>query len=216
MDKGYGQGDPGLARYVERLFQPEDDVLREIRTRSLKAGLPEIQVGPMDGRLLELLALTASAKKGVEIGTLGGYSGVCLLRGMPEGRLHTFELSEGHAAVARESFQRAGVLARATVHVGPALANLPRIESEGPFDLVFIDADKVSYPAYREWAAKNLRVGGIILADNTFAWGGIETSQEEGPAALRAFNQAQAEDKRFRSSIIPTAEGLTCGVKLRN
>jgi caffeoyl-CoA O-methyltransferase len=102
------------------------------------------------------------------------------------------------------------------VHVGPALANLPRIEGEGPFDLVFIDADKVSYPAYREWAAKHLRVGGLILADNTFAWGGIETSKEDGPSALRAFNQAQAEDNRFRSSIIPTAEGLTAGVKLRN
>jgi len=214
MDKGYGQGDPALARYVERLFQPEDDVLREIRARSLKAGLPEIQVGPMDGRLLEFLARAGGARKAVEVGTLGGYSGVCLLRGMPEGHLHSFELSDSHAAVARESFQKAGVGARATVHVGPALATLPRIEPEGPFDLVFIDADKVSYPAYREWAAKNLRVGGLILADNTFAWGGIETSNEDGPAALRRFNQAQAADKRFRSTIIPTAEGLTCGVKV--
>jgi caffeoyl-CoA O-methyltransferase len=152
----------------------------------------------------------------VEIGTLGGYSGVCLLRGMPDGHLHTFELSESHAAVARESFQRAGVATRATVHVGPALANLPRIEAEGPFDLVFIDADKVSYPAYRDWAAKHLRVGGLLLADNTFAWGGVETSTEEGPAALRRFNKAQAEDARFRSTIIPTAEGLTGGVKVKN
>ncbi len=214
MDKGYGQGDPGLARYVEHLFQPEDDVLREIRARSTKAGLPEIQVGPMDGRLLEFLARTCGARKAVEVGTLGGYSGVCLLRGMPEGHLHTFELSESHAAVARESFLRAGVGTRATVHVGPAVTMLPKIETEGPFDLVFIDADKVSYPTYREWAAKNLRPGGLILADNTFAWGGIATSQEEGPAALRRFNQAQAEDKRFLSTIIPTAEGLTCGVKL--
>jgi caffeoyl-CoA O-methyltransferase len=216
MDKGYGQGDPGLARYVEKLFHPEDDILREIRARSLKAGLPEIQVGPMDGCLLEFLALACGARKAVEIGTLGGYSGVCLLRGMPNGHLHTFELSEGHAAVARDSFQRAGVAARATVHVGPALDNLPRIEAEGPFDLVFIDADKVSYPAYRDWAAKNLRAGGLILADNTFAWGGIETSKEEGPAALRRFNQAQAQDARFRSTIIPTAEGLTAGVKLKD
>ena len=214
MDKGYGQGDPSLARYVERLFQPEDDALREIRARSNEAGLPEIQVGPMDGRLLEFLARASGARKAVEIGTLGGYSGVCLLRGMPEGRLHTFELSESHAAVARAAFQKAGVNARATDHVGPALANLPRIEAEGPFDLVFIDADKVSYPAYLDWAAKNLRVGGMILADNTFAWGGIETSKEEGPAALRRFNQAQADDQRFRSTILPTAEGLTCGIRV--
>jgi caffeoyl-CoA O-methyltransferase len=215
MDKGYGQGDAALARYVERLFQPEDDVLREIRARSLKSGLPEIQVGPMDGRLLELLARAAGARKAVEIGTLGGYSGVCLLRGMPQGHLHSFELSDSHAAVARESFRRAGVGERATVHVGPALANLPRIEPEGPFDLVFIDADKVSYPEYRDWAARNLRLGGMILADNTFAWGGIETSDEEGPTALRRFNQAQADDNRFRSTIIPTAEGLTWGVKVK-
>ncbi len=146
---------------------------------------------------------------------MGGYSGVCpLLRGMPEGHLDSFELSESHAAVARESFAKAGVAARATVHVGPALANLPSVESSGPFDLVFIDADKVSYPAYRDWAARNLRIGGLILGDNTFAWGAIEHGTEEGPAALRQFNQAQADDKRFRSTIIPTAEGLTAGVRV--
>ena len=217
MEKGYGQGDAAIAGYVERVFQPEDEILAEIRTRSTKAGLPEIQVGRLDGLLLEVLVRAASVKRAVEVGTLGGYSGVCILRGMPvDGELHSCELSEGNAAVARESFRKAGFANRATVHVGPATQTLPGLSKKGPFDLCFIDADKVGYPAYLDWAAKNLRVGGMVLADNTFAWGGIATSEEEGPVALRAFNKQIAGDRRFRSTIVPTAEGLTMGVKVKD
>src|SRR5947209_7973481 len=104
-DKGFGQGDPVLSRWAESVFQPEDDVLREIRERSLREGLPNIAVGRFDGRHLEVLARAVGAQKAVEIGTLGGYSGVCLLRGMaPHGVLHTFEYVEKHARVASESF----------------------------------------------------------------------------------------------------------------
>jgi caffeoyl-CoA O-methyltransferase len=216
MEKGYGQGDAKIADYVERTFHPEDDALREIRARSTRAGLPEIQVGRLDGILLEVLVRAANAKRAVEIGTLGGYSGVCILRGLgPEGQLHSCELSEGNAEVARESFRLAGFASQATVHVGAALETLPRLVAKGPFDVCFIDADKGGYPRYLEWAADNLRVGGIVLADNTFAWGGIVDSQEPDPAALRAFNAKLAGDRRFRSTIIPTAEGLSMGVKVR-
>src|SRR5450432_2878967 len=199
MDKGYGQGDAAIASYVEGVFRPEDAVLAEIRVRSTHGGLPEIQVGRLDGLLLEVLTRAMGAKRAVEIGTLGGYSGVCILRGLvPGGELHSCELSEQHAEVARESFRLAGFAKQATVYVGPALETLPRVSAKGPFDLCFIDADKVSYPAYLEWAAKNLRTGGVVLADNTFAWGGIATSEEAGPVALRAFNQQIARDPRFR------------------
>jgi caffeoyl-CoA O-methyltransferase len=216
-DKGFGQGSPELARWAERVFQPEDEVLADIRRRSIEAGLPAIAVGRFDGLHLEILARLLGARKIVEIGTLGGYSGVCLLRGMAnDGVLHTFELNEHHAEVARESFRHAGVVDRARVHVGPALEKLRGIEREGPFDLCFIDADKVSYPAYLAWAAEHLRVGGAVAGDNAFGWGNVaKQGGDEGVRALRRFNEELARGGRFRATMIPTEEGLAVGVKVR-
>jgi caffeoyl-CoA O-methyltransferase len=214
--KGFGQGDPELAQWAERTFRPEDAVLQEIRARAQREGLPTIAVGPMDGLHLELLARACGARKTVEIGTLGGYSGVCLLRGMGAGGvLNTFELSQHHADVARDSFAKAGFEKQARIHVGPALEKLREIEGEGPFDVVFIDADKVSYPAYLDWSAKHLRKGGLVLADNAFAFGEVHLpGGDEGRKALRKFNEELAQDGRFRATMIPTAEGLAMGVKL--
>ena len=216
-EKGFGQGSPELARWAENVFQPEDEVLAEIRKRSVAAGLPAIAVGRFDGLHLEVLARLLAARKTVEIGTLGGYSGVCLLRGMPkDGVLHTFELNEHHAEVARESFRRAGVAERAKIHVGPALDKLREIQREAPFDLCFIDADKVSYPAYLAWAAEHLRVGGAVAGDNAFGWGNVaKPGGDEGVRALRRFNEELARGGRFRATIIPTEEGLALGVKVR-
>jgi len=220
-EKPFGTADPDLSRWAEKTFAPEDPVLAEIRSRSIAAGLPAIAVGKMDGLHLEVLARLCRARKAVEIGTLGGYSGVCILRGMEEGGvLHTFELSEKHAEVARESFRKAGVAARARVHVGPALRGLPEIESEGPFDLCFVDADKTGYPAYLAWAEKNLRIGGVIVGDNAFGFGGvvrddIPGTDREGILAIRRFNEELARSGRFRATMIPTSEGLAVGVRVR-
>jgi caffeoyl-CoA O-methyltransferase len=139
------------------------------------------------------------------------------------GRLWTFELYEKHAAVARESFRKAGAGDRAQVIVGPALEKLKSIESEGPFDLVFIDADKESYPAYAEWAAEHLRVGGVVLGDNAFLFGEVvkDPASDAGkPEALRisrmrAFHDYLVRGGRFRSTMLPTGEGLALGVKVR-
>lgn len=222
MEKVFGQDDPKIAKYVEDVFKPEDSVLREIRQRSLKAGLPEIQVGSIDSLHLEVLARGFGARKIVEIGTLGGYSGVCLCRALPsDGKLYTFEFSPHHAEVAKESFKKAGFSNQVEIFVGPAVETLPSINKQGPFDLVFIDADKQSYPRYFEWAAENLRKGGAILADNTFAWGMIadekfEDRQDETQVkALREFNHKAATDPRFKSTILPTGEGLTLAVKIK-
>ena len=216
-NKGFGQGDPALARWAEEVFRPEDAMLREIRERSVREGLPAIAVGRFGGLHLEVITRAVGALKTVEIGTLGGYSGVCLLRGMgPHGVLHTFEYSEKHGLVAAESFRKAGVASRAHIHVGPALQTLREIEAEAPFDLVFIDADKVSYPAYLRWAADHLREGGVVLADNAFGFGEIHLpGGDEGRAALRKFNQELAQGGRFRATMLPTAEGLAMGVKIR-
>ncbi len=220
-EKGFGQGSPELARWAEETFAPEDAVLAEIRERCARAGLPGIQVGRMDGLHLEVVTRATCAKKSVEIGTLGGYSGVCLARGMgPDGFLHTFEADPKRAEVARASFERAGVAGQVRVHVGRAQETLVEVEREGPFDLVFIDADKPGYPGYLAWAEQHLRVGGIVLADNAFAFGHVHEGSCEGDdaqavAALRRFAERLAGGGRFRATMIPTAEGLAMGVKVR-
>lgn len=221
IEKGFGQGSVDLARWAESVYRPEDEMLREIRERSVREGLPPIQVGRFDALHIEVLCNALGARKAVEIGTLGGYSGVAILRGMgPAGVLHTFELEAKNAAVARESFARAGVAERVRIHVGRAIDMLGTITSEGPFDLVFVDADKVGYPAYLSWAEEHLRVGGVILADNAFGWGGVADPNYAGESvesikALRTFSERLAQGGRFRSTMIPTEEGLAMGVKTR-
>ena len=216
--KGFGATDARIAPYVEALLEPEDDVLREIRARCAAKGLPPIAVGPFDGRHLEVLARMAGAQRIVEIGTLGGYSGVCLARALPPGGvLHTFELDPHHAQVAATSFQQAGVEDRVRIHVGPALERLRGIEPEGPFDLVFIDADKAGYPAYLGWCATHLRIGGTVIADNVFRRAAIPLD-DDPPAAgagIRGFNEALVRTGHFRATFLPLEDGFAVGVKVR-
>jgi caffeoyl-CoA O-methyltransferase len=216
-EKGFGATDPRIAPYVERLLEPEDEVLREIRERSVREGLPPIAVGPFDGRHLEVLARLAGARRIVEIGTLGGYSAVCLARALPPGGvLDTFEIDPHHARVAEESFRRAGVADRVRVHVGPALERLREIESQGPFDLVFVDADKAAYPVYLDWCARNLRIGGAVLGDNVFRRAAVPVPGESpaSAAGIRAFNEALARSGKFRATMLPLEDGLAVGVRV--
>jgi caffeoyl-CoA O-methyltransferase len=219
VNKPFGNSDPKLSDYVGRTYAPEDEVLAEIRERSAAAGLPDIQVAALDGLHLEVLARAARARKAVEIGTLGGYSGIALLRGMePDGELDTIELSEHHAEVARESFRRAGVAARVRVHVGAAGDVLPQLAPRGPFDLVFIDADKEGYPAYLAWAADNLRPGGLVLLDNAFLFGSLADAATGDRApqirAMQSVHETLARSGKFRATVLPTGEGLALGVRL--
>ncbi len=219
MNKAFGSEDARVADYVARLYEPEDDVLADVRARSAAAGLPDIQVAPLDGRHLEVLARAAGARRAVEIGTLGGYSGLALLRGMaPDGTLDTVELEPRHAEVARETFRRAGLADRVRVHVGPALEILPTLAPHGPFDLVFIDADKEGYPRYLDWAAANLRSGGIVLLDNAFLFGHLpEAPSGDRAAAIKAMqtvHETLARGGLFRATVLPTGEGLAMGVRV--
>jgi len=219
MNKPFGNADPKLSDYVTQVYKPEDEVLAEIRARSAAAGLPDIQVAALDGRHLEVIARAAGARRAVEIGTLGGYSGVALLRGMgPDGQLDTVEMSPKHAEVARESFRRAGLADRVRVHVGAAADVLPTLAPRGPFDLVFIDADKESYAAYTDWAADNLRPGGIVLLDNAFLFGHLpDAPAGERAAQIRSMQAAHdtlARSGKFRATVMPTGEGLAFGVRV--
>lgn len=215
--KAYGSGDAAIAAYVEATFAPEDDALRAARERAAAAGLPLIHVGAMDARHLEVVARAVGAVKAIEIGTLGGYSGIAIARGLADGgHLWTLELEPDRAELARTNFAAAGVADRVTVLVGPALDRLPHLAPHAPFDLVFIDADKGGYGAYLGWAADHLRPGGVVLADNTFAWGGVvgDVAPSADAAAIRAFNAALAGDPRWRATMWPTAEGLAMAVRL--
>jgi caffeoyl-CoA O-methyltransferase len=219
MNKVFGSEDARVSDYVTRVYAPEDEVLAEVRARSAAAGLPDIQVAALDARHLEVLARAAGARRAVEIGTLGGYSGIALLRGMgPDGRLDTIEMDPHHAEVARESFRRAGLAARAEIHVGAALDVLPRLAARAPFDLVFIDADKEGYPRYLDWAADHLRPGGLVLLDNAFLFGHLPDApagdRAASIAAMQAVHEALARGGRFRATVLPTGEGLAVGVRM--
>jgi caffeoyl-CoA O-methyltransferase len=219
MNKSFGNDDAQVAEWLGRIYAPEDEVLAEIRARSAAAGLPDIQVAALDARHLEVLTRAAGAKRAVEIGALGGYSGVAILRGLgADGELDSIDVEPRHAEVARESFRRAGFASRARVHVGAAQEILPQLAARGPYDLVFIDADKEGYPRYLDWAADNLRPGGIVLLDNAFLFGHVhEPPAGERAASIRAMqavHQTLAQSGRFRATPLPTGEGLAMGVKL--
>lgn len=219
MNKPFGNEDDRLWRFVESTYQPEDETLREIRERASRSALPDIQVAALDARHLEVLVRATGARKAVEVGTLAGYSGVAILRGMGEdGVLDTIEMDAGYAEIARESFRRAGMAERARVHVGLATALLPELARRAPFDFCFIDADKEGYPLYLRWAAENLRPGGVVVLDNAFLFGRLaERASGEHAAAITAMQQAHellAHGRLFRATVLPTGEGMAVGVRL--
>jgi caffeoyl-CoA O-methyltransferase len=219
MNKSFGNDDVAVADYVARTYVPEDGTLAEIRARSAAAGLPDIQVAALDARHLEVLARLAGARKAVEVGTLGGYSGLAILRGMGDaGTLDTIEIDPRHAEVAAESFRRAGLGSRVRQHVGAGAKILPALAASGPFDLVFIDADKEGYPGYLDWAAANLRPGGVVILDNAFLFGHLHEAPEGQRAvqikAMQAVHEALARGGKFRATVLPTGEGLAVGIRV--
>jgi caffeoyl-CoA O-methyltransferase len=195
---------------LNALFAPEDDALRAALAAGRAADMPAIQISPLQGRLLQVLAAACGARKILEIGALAGYSGIWLARALPaDGRLISLEVSEKHAEVARASLARAGVGDRAEVRVGPASETLPALSSEAPFDLVFIDADKPGYPTYLDWALKLTRPGSVIVADNCIRGGAplreAANSGDGDPSikALGEYDRRVANDPRLRSVALP-------------
>ncbi|WP_406489121.1 O-methyltransferase [Streptomyces phaeochromogenes] len=174
--------------YFTGLLAPPDEALTDALRDSDAAGLPHINVAPPQGKLLHLLAVIQGATRILEIGTLGGYSTIWLARALPEdGRLITLEYSERHAEVARRNLTRAGLDKITEVRVGPALDSLTKLADEGdgnaaPFDLVFIDADKVNNPRYVEWAVKLTRPGSLIILDNVVRGGAVTDATSDDPS----------------------------------
>ena len=192
--------------YVEELFAPADEALESALTESRRAGLPEIQVSPNQGKLLRLLAEIAGARRILEIGTLGGYSTIYLARALPEsGVVVSLELDREHAEVARRNIERAGLAGRVEVRVGDARELLAAMVEEWtePFDLIFIDADKGSYPEYLERAVELSRPGSLVLADNTIRGGSVLDPRDDSARATREFNENLARDPRLSAVILP-------------
>ena len=209
--------DERLERYVTELFAAEDPILSKIRARHAAENLPAINVSPEEGKLLHLLLLTIQAQRVLEIGSLGGYSGVWLARALPPtGKLTTIEKDPRYAKIAREAFASAGLAGRVDLIEGGALEVLPTLAPG--FDAVFIDADKEPLPKYFDWGMRLLRRGGLLLCDNAFFHGAaIDQNNRTAPAlGVRAFNQLAANDPRLVASIIPVRDGLVVGLKTRD
>jgi len=210
--EGTSYATPAILDYTARIHADHDAALAWAFAAPASTGLPAIQVGPSEGKLLYTLARLASASRIVEVGTLAGYSGLWLARALPsDGRLHTIDHDENAVAVARETFTRGGVIDRVTLVHADGVAGLESITSSGPFDLVFLDADKGRYDQYGAWAAKNLRRGGLIVADNTFFFGRLLEPTDVAASAVRRFHEAVARD--FDSVSIPTPDGMVVGIR---
>jgi predicted O-methyltransferase YrrM len=205
-----------IDRYIEERFAPQDEALEAAVRESRQAGLPEIQVSPNEAKLLQLLAELVGARSVLEIGTLGGYSAIHFGRALPEdGRLVSLEIDERHAEVARENVERAGLSGKVEIQVGDARELLARIaeNDEGPFDIVFIDADKTGYPEYLEWSLRLTRPGSLILGDNTVRGGSILDPRDDSARATNEFNERIAGDPRLSAILLPILreriDGLT-------
>ncbi|MNJ38897.1 O-methyltransferase [Paenibacillus bouchesdurhonensis] len=198
-------------QYGEELYA-EDEQLNIVKQSILDSGMRDVSIAPGYGRLLTLLAKSSGAKSVLEIGALGGYSGICLARGLAEGgRLLSLELKEENASLARSNMTEAGYGEIVDYRIGPALDSLIELDQQGErFDFFFIDADKENYPVYLEYAMKLALPGAIIAGDNTLLRGRTLNPEKNGPAvlAMRKFNEMIARDERLLSTFLPAYDGL--------
>jgi caffeoyl-CoA O-methyltransferase len=200
---------PAIIDYVNRVHAGHDAGLAQ--AFAVPEGIPPIQVAPSEGKLLTMLVQLAGAKKIVEVGTLVGYSAIRMARGLPPGgKLWSIEFEPKHAGVARANIATAGLGDKIEVVVGAGLDVLPTLVPHGPFDIVFIDADKQNYDKYGAWAAANLRKGGIVIGDNAYLFGELADDSDRA-RAMRAFHEGVAA--AFDSVCIPTPDGLVVGQK---
>ena len=195
-------------RYIEKLLPP-DQQLAEALKANTRAKLPSIDVSPTQGKLLHLLARMQGAKRILEVGTLGGYSTICLARALPpDGILITLELDPKHAEAAAANIHRAGLSPLVDLRVGPALDSLAQLHSESAasFDLIFLDADKPNNPAYLDWAIRLSRPGTVIIGDNVIHEGEILDSNNTDPRVIgtRLFLEKLGSHPRLDTTVIQT------------
>jgi predicted O-methyltransferase YrrM len=191
---------------LESFLLPDDPALAAAVAAAEQAGLPPIQVPPLQGRFLHLLARAIGARRVLEFGTLGGYSAIWIARALPaDGRLTTLEINPSYADVARANLARAGVEDRVEILLGPAAQTLPTL-AEQTFDLVFIDADKTSTADYFDWSVAHTRPGGVIVVDNVVRRGAIldDSDEDANAAGVRRFLAAAGRDPRVAVTALQT------------
>ncbi|MNC36528.1 putative O-methyltransferase [compost metagenome] len=197
--------------YIESLYAPDPE-LEHVKDALRELGVHDISVAPGYGRLLTLLVRLSGAKHALEIGALGGYSGICIARGLAEGgSLCSLELEPDYANLAKRNLEFAGLGNMAEFRTGEALDRMKELQQEGRrFDFIFIDADKGNYPDYLELAISLSNPGGLIAADNLFLRGKTfkETSQGRSATQVRLFNQRIAADPRLECAVLPAFDGL--------
>ncbi len=209
-------------RYLVESLIPHDAVMDAALQANAEGGLPAIDVAPNQGKLLHLLARMQGARRILEIGTLGGYSSIWLARALPaDGKLVTLEFAAKHVEVARGNLDRAGLSSLVEVRLGAAVESLAQLQSEGtqPFDFIFIDADKETYPEYLEWSVRLSRPGTVIVADNVVREGAVIDPENADPRVqgVRRFLEKVAADKRLDATAIQTVgskgyDGFTLAV----
>ena len=205
---------PQILEFLANLHHPADPALGRAFDAPAHHGMPEIQLGAAEGRLLELLLVLAGARNVVEVGTLAGYSALWIARALPaDGHLWTIEADPDHAKVASEVFRVAGVADKVTLVEGDAVSVLPNLCDFGPFCAAFIDADKARYDVYGRWATANLRDGGLLIGDNAYLFGDL-LDDTEAALSMRRFHEEMAA--HYRSVCIPTPDGLAVGVRARS
>tara|TARA_B100001564_G_scaffold325211_1_gene306569 strand:- start:264 stop:926 length:663 start_codon:yes stop_codon:yes gene_type:complete len=210
---------PPYHKYINEVFVQHNNSLETIKN-SLTEQESLMQLSPAEARLLQVIIAMIKPKKVVEIGVLAGYSAIHIAQSMPQnGHIWALDRSPRCVKLATKHFQDFGVADRITLLEGEASDNLKEIEQHGPFDMVFIDADKIAYPQYLDWAEKNTQSGSVIIGDNTFLFGSVyHESPPKGIApttweAMRSFNKRLGDDRYYTSVLIPTIEGMTVAVK---
>ena len=202
-------------RYIAEHTLREDVFLADLKRAAAAEGIPSIWVAPEQASLMQILLKLTRAREVVEVGTLAGYSAIAMARALPsDGLVRTIEINPKHAEFARRWVARSDVATRVVVHQGGGMDVLPGFARDSA-DAAFLDADKASYPLYLEECLRIVRSGGLILADNAFAFGQLldpHPTDREVPA-VRAFNEAMAKESRLHSVIVPIGDGLWVGVK---
>lgn len=200
--------------YISQHTVSEDAFLAELKSAATAEGIPSIWIAPEQASFIQILLRLAGARRVVEVGTLAGYSAIVMARALPAGgRVDTIEISPKHADFARRWVARSDVADRVQIHLGGGIDALPSFAA-GSADAAFLDADKASYPRYLEECLRIVRKGGLIMADNAFAFGQLfdpHASDREVPA-MRAFNEVMAKERRLQSVIVPIGDGLWVGV----
>ena len=206
-----------IEEYLEQHTTPMDEVLHELyRETHLHAMNPRMASGPVQGRLLQFLCQLMRPRKVLEIGTFTGFSTICMARGMAsDGMLTTIEANEEHEGIIRKYLAKAGVADRVQLIIGDAKTVIPTLD--GGFDLIFLDADKVSYPVYYDLVMEKLNPGGMLLADNVLWEGKVLNfnTKERDTQAICAFNDKVQNDPRVENVLLPIRDGLMMVRKVR-